>query len=86
MKIVFILSIFFNIIFGEDLVYKILKDIENIKNIKNISKPTKIIINYDPFFPKTEQKKAKKKAKIHFTLKAILNKEALINGKWRKEG
>ncbi len=83
MKIVFILSIFFNIIFGEDLVYKILKDIEN---IKNISKPTKIIINYDPFFPKTEQKKAKKKAKIHFTLKAILNKEALINGKWRKEG
>ena len=83
MKIVFILSIFFNIAFGEDLVYKILK---NIENIKNISKQTKIIINYDPFFPKIEQKKTKKKAKIHFNIKAILNKETIINGKWRKEG
>ncbi|NPA81367.1 MAG: hypothetical protein GXO31_02035 [Epsilonproteobacteria bacterium] len=71
--------------FSQDI-SKILKKIEKLKTFSKTER--KIEISYDPFFP-TKKKKVKKKIikkRTPLKLKAILNKEALINGKWLKEG
>ena len=71
--------------FSQDI-NKILKKIEKLKTFSKTER--KIEISYDPFFP-TKKKKVKKKIikkRTPLKLKAILNKEALINGKWLKEG
>ena len=70
--------------FSQDI-NKILKKIEKLKTFSKTER--KIEISYDPFFP-TKKKKVKKKIikkRTPLKLKAILNKEALINGKWLKE-
>ncbi len=81
-----------SILTADTNIEQILKKIEAFKKTKETS--AKIVLRYDPFFPKRakEKKKSKKQlfkkpvAKKSYRLKAILNKKAFINKKWYETG
>ncbi len=63
-------------------VKKILKDIEELEREKRLF--SKIVVKYDPFFPKKKRKERKTvfKKKRTYKLKAVLNDKAFINDRW----
>lgn len=86
MKLFLILFFLFEIISAQDVDIKgILKDLRELESKKRGF--SKIVVKYDPFFPKRKKIKTVsiKKRKI-LKLKAILNDKAFINGRWFSKG
>ncbi len=88
-RIFIFLTLYFSYLLSENIDVKtILKDMESLEKEKRSF--SKIVINYDPFFPTKKDKKKrtvyKKQQKKSYKLKAILNKKAFINDRWFKLG